>query len=581
MMRWLISLIILLQCILPSGLCRCQDTVKGHDRITFKGNCIITGYLSNRQGTGQEIPAQYLTVNFRGSLNLWGIPFSSSALVSTMQSDAYQSMNYFTFKLDARSMLNIRIKRRSFAFMRHFEVLELGRTRPDYSSLMFRGTALNGINTCVRFGSFFTGVAWGESQRSVSEGFYSAQQYQQRILYGRIGFGHNDRNIFYLHALKAEDAANSLVSQLQFFIRNPDTLIHLTDTFFIPGDTISLARRPQESLMAGLGIGLSFFQKKLRIEGEVAGSLHTSNTRSEALSIDLLPDWFSKIYTPRLTTSLSYAGRLKTALNLKSTRLQATADLASPGFQSPGIPYTRQDYMSIQANGSQMFFKRKLTLQPLYRWYRDNLSGMRATTTTTLIWGITALWRPMRLPYLSLTWSPHHQLVRTSGNTMENTASVITASTGKQYLISKAYHCFTGITWSSQEMEAAFAGIGSHFSGNSILLQQTFMLRKPFSFNASFMLYHQEFSDLILISRQYSIGVQYFRQKKLNAGMGLRYSDRDQSQRRFSLTGNLMTDFGKYGQLKFVAEPVTYRDLSDPSKEFNEYSIRISYIKTW
>lgn len=579
-----IFVLLLFGCIfLQAGVAECQEKDTAHGWIKTHGIISLTANFSNRtEKYGYKVPPGWMMLQGNGTLQLFGIPFSVAGLYSTMQNDQYQPMNHLSLKFDAKSLLASKVRKPGLRFMRHFDVLEVGRARPSYSPLLLSRVPLTGVNVAVRFGAFYTAFAGGDLQREISTAAFGYNRYRQTMYFGRLGIGKEGSNHLYLQVLQAKDRESSIVSDLQTqFIRKPDTLIHLTDTFFIPSDTILLSVSPKESLLAGLGGGVSLFRKKLILEGEVAGGLHTANTRSDTLGGDLLPDWALKIYTPRLTTSLSYAARTKAVLNLRTTRLQLAWEMAGPGFQSPGINYIRQDYQSVQANGSQYLFRRRFSLQPQLRWYRDNLSGTRQTTTTTLIWGITALWQPAKLPYVSINFAPHAQTLRSEGVNISNTAKVIVVSSGKNYRLNRKISGFTGITWSSQQMKAQLPGNATQFTGNSITLQQGIIPNTAISFNANAMLYHQDFVTYTKILRQLGGSVQYRYRKSLVAGLGLRYNDSNGEERRTGISASLTADFKVWGQVRILAEPATYTSIPDPKDDFTEYSIRITYSKRW
>ncbi|HRZ42210.1 MAG TPA: hypothetical protein P5228_05860 [Bacteroidales bacterium] len=579
-----IYVLLLLGCIiLPAGVAECQENDTTPLWIKTHGNLSLTGNYSNRkEAFGYKVPPSWLVLQGTGIVEVFGIPLSVSGLYSTMQNDQYQAMNHLSLKFDARSLLASKVQKPGFRFMRRFDVFEIGRARPSYSPLMLSMVPLTGINIQVRFGAFYTAFAGGDLQREISTASFGYNRYRQTMYFGRLGLGKEGANHIYLQVLQAEDRESSLVSDLQTkFIRQPDTLIHLTDTFFIPADTLLLTESPKESLLTGIGGGLSFFRKKLTLEGEVVGGLHTANTRSDTLGGDLLPVWALKLYTPRLSTSLSYAARTRTMLNLRTTKLQLSWEMAGPGFQSPGINYIRQDYQSVQASGSQYLFRRRFSLQPQIRWYRDNLSKAKQTTTTTFIWGITALWQPVKLPYVSIHYAPHSQVLESEGGNISNTAKVMVISTGKNYHIGKNVTCFTGITWSNQQMKALLQGDATQFTGNSLTLQQSIIPRIPLSFNLNIMGYHQDFGSREDLLRQFGCSMQYRCKKILTAGLGVRYNDRNGEERRTGISGSLTADFKQWGQIRVLAEPATYTSLTDPGEDFSEYSIRITYSKRW
>ncbi len=579
MKRILIASSFLFFCFLPINEVLCQEKEGDYKWITFKGTSTLTGYYSDRQSFGQEIPRQYLTWQFRGQLTLLSIPFSGSVMLSTMQSKAYQPMNHYSFQLDARSLLRNGLKVPGFKFLKHIETFEIGRTRPSWSKLILNGIMVNGVNTGVRFGRFSAGFTYGTSLKPVGEGYFWNQQYEQRMAFGRLGIGNSSEGSYiFVSALRSWDISGTHGGDVHYYVQNPDTFIHMADTFFIPGDTLQINKKAGESLLAGIEGGISMFKGKLKVQGELAGSANTSNIESEPLKIDALPDWVTNIYQPRLTTSLSYAGRLSSSMNLRLTKITASVNRVAPGYRSPGVPFMRQDYESFEIHGNQMLLKRKITIQPWLKLYRDNLSKTRPVTTETSIWGISATWRPLKLPWISVTYSPHNQNVKGEMINQKSFAEIITFSTGKNYVLKKKYNAYTGLTWSGQNMESKTVSNKLKYTGSNFTAQQTLMLAIPLCVQVSGGFYIFTADTLKQVSQQINAGATWYQKKRWSAGIGIRYTGNEGQQSRTGITANFSANLGKAGSLMLTAEPIRYRDLIKPELEYNQYIIRCSLI---
>jgi hypothetical protein len=568
---------ILFFCYIPLKATSGSENEPGDKWVTFKGTSTLTGYLSNRQGFGQEIPSQYLTWIFRGQLTLAGIPLNGSALISTLQHPGYQPMNHYTLQVDTRAILQHGIPKPAFRFLRYFEVLEVGRTRPEYSKLMLSGIMLQGAHAGVRFGRLSLAAACGTSQQPVSNGFLWSQQYRQRMYFGRIGFGHYNQSSFYLSALRYRDIPESHSGDTHFYVQRPDTFIHIADTFFIPGDTIPLIQHPGEGLVVGLESAASLFNRRLQIGGELSGCANTGNTSSEPVATEAMPAWVSSVFQPRLSTSLSYAARIHGNLNLQYAKVRVTAMRVAPGYRSAGVPFMRQDYEGIEVQVTAMLLKKRLMVQPWVRLYRDNLSGLKAITTTTDIRGVTAFWRPNKLPWVSVTWSPHRQQAKHESMLQQSTAGILTVAGGKNYLLAKEYNAYTGITWSGQQMEIRLSDIITRYRGRQLMVQQSVMLKMPLSLQLSGGYYSLHTDTLRQVSGTASIGGAYHHPKKWRLGVALRYTG-NPDQKRTGLAANFSADMGKAGRLTIVAEPILYRDLLRPDREFNQYIVRCSWV---
>lgn len=490
-------------------------------------------------------------------------------------------MNHFSAGLDMRALSRIIRVHDKFSFLQFIQTFQIGRTRPSYSTMMLNGVPVNGINAAVKFGKFHAAAVYGKSQRSVQPGVYLAQQYQQDFLFVKAGLGNRDQSIFSISLLHAKDDMNSIIPEQKFYVRQPDTLVYLTDTLFIPLDSTPVFRRPRESLLSGLDFSTWLLASKIKLSAEVVGAMNTGNTNSAKITIDEIPPWAEQIHPLRLTTSISFAAHIRTDINLKKTRFYGAYKIAMPGFYSPGTPFMRQDYRSFECKAYQLLFHNKLTLQPHYRLFRDNLSDQQIPTTLTQIWGVNAVWQPPDLPYFSLTITPHKQKLKDDHHESVNTAFVASLGTGKRYFLLHKWHAFTGFSWSIQQTVTNINNIEQHYTGNQFSMQQNIRMEDPITLNAHFGYYHLLTDNHSTASYHIGCRASYRPVPNWNIGLGLKHLNRNGDQKRTNLMFHTSYQFGIYGEARLTAEPVVYRDILNPDKEYNQYIITVSLINKW
>lgn len=557
-----------------------QSANQGINKFNFTGSSILTANYGNRTAFGQEIPPRYLNWHARARLSIYGLPIELGSLLSTQNSQTRQSMNHFSAKLDAKSVMRHPEIAGKVPFIKYFETLELGRTRPEYSELLLKGVPLNGLNVAFRAKGLHAAVAYGSTQKPVNDGFFLSQRFRQKLIFGRIGFGKRNGTNFNISLLHAKDIAESIEPTPLTYVRHPDTFLYHLDTFFLRQDSSALIRKPTESLMAGTGFSIVLFKNRFRILAELAGSVFTANTNIENNAIAAIPEWLARIYKPTISTSASYAFALGTELNIQSTRLKISFSRIAPGYRAPGRDFMHQDVMICEARLNQTLFNRKLTVQPHFQWYRDNISGMKAYTTSMLRWGVMTIWRPEKLPYLSISYMPNLQKMDHAISPLSNLATVLTASSGKNYSIGKLI-AFTSVSWSNQLMKSKTTESEKQFQANNFSFQQSMQLKVPVTIFTNLGYYMLENGEEKSIFLQFQLMASYQYEKKWNAGLGIRHFNQDPGRKRTGLTARFSYELGKYGQIVFSAEPVRYRDLINPSREFDEYRARISFINKW
>ena len=568
-------------CILLSYDLQGQESDAASAGFSFAGVSTVSAYYSNHQPFGQALPSEYLSWQLRSRLTLFHVPLNISGLLTTQQRTVGQSMNHVSVNVDTRALLQHIDTSGSLRFFRHFETIELGRTRPSYSPLVLNGIPVSGINVSVRMRSVHAAFVYGNSKRPVQRGSYLSQRHGQKMLFGRFGVGQQDATFFNVSVLHARDDAASIEPTGLYYHWPADTLVHHMDTLFIAPDSAAVYRHPGESLIPGVELGVSFFDRKFIVGAAAAGMVNTANTQSDSVIIDALPSWVDRIHPVRLTTSVSYAYVLTSSLRLNTTRVNATYRLTAPGFYSPGTPFMRQDQQMYQLQGSQSLFNRTFTIQPHLRWFRDNLSNHKAATTETLIWGITGIWRPANLPYISFSYSPHKQELQHDTHPVVNTAQVTTVATGLNYTVSNQLQAFTGFSWSHQLTSTKNTGDEREFTGNNFSLQQSLRLTIPLNLMANIGLYMMETEGTSTSTRQYMFRGTYDVQEAWRVSLGMRHFNRGGESKRTGVRFQTSYDFGRFGALELLAEPLYYRDILNPDREYDQYIIRITFINKW
>ncbi len=558
-----------------------HDLVLASSGFSFGGTSTLTGYYSSHQPFGHMVPAEYLSWQTRSRLTLFHLPLSVSSIISTQQDSRAQRMNHVSVSLDTRALLRTIDTTGRLGFLRGIQTLEAGRTRPQYSSLVLQGVAVDGVNLSVKARSIHLAFVYGNSKRAVGRGVYLQQQHKQRMLYGRVGAGYEERTFIFLSVLHARDDAKSIEPVGKYYHWPADTLVHHLDTLFIQADSARVFRKPGEVLIPGVEIGTNLFGRKLTIGGEVAGMINTANTESRLVDTDRIPGWVDRMHPARLSTSLSYAYAINAQLSLSSTRIQASYRRIEPGYSSPGTPFMRQDERRFSIRVNQALFNRRLTLQPHFRRTDNNLLNQHRNTTHTNIWGISATLRPANLPWVSLSFSPHRQKMDDDAHPVKNKAEVFTLSSGMNYLLKEHIHASTSLSWSHQQTAILRGREERRHTGNNISLQQSLRLPIPLQLLANAGLYFLESEEISSTSYQFMFRSNYNISQHWMISVGGRHFNQGGERKRWSIRMETTYDFGRYGKLQLLAEPAYYRDLLNPDREYDQYVFRLQFINTW
>lgn len=558
-----------------------HDLVSASSGFFFGGTSTLTGYYSSYQAFGHSIPPAYMSWQLRGQLSVFHIPLSFSSLLTTQQDSRSQSINHITVQLDTRALSRHLNSIGRLGFLRILETFEVGRTRPQYTSLVMRGVPVDGVNVSLRAGIFHTAFVYGNSRRPVERGVYLEQRYRQQIIYGRLGAGNENKTFIALSALHAKDDNKSMQPTGKYYHWPADTLVHHLDTLFIEADSASVFRRPGEVLIPAIEAGISLFKQKLSVRSELAGMANTSNTAAEPIDTGRIPKWINHIHPVRLSTSFSYAYNVIAELRLPTTRLHVAYRHIAPGYYSPGTPFARQDQQQITLRGSRSLLNRRLTIQPHYRKMNNNLLGQHKATTYTTVWGILASWRQANQPWFSVSFSPHLQKMDHDTHPTKNMAHVVTFTSGKNYVLREQIDAVTSFSWSHQRTKTSQTDIEKSFIGNNFALQQSLRMHASLQMVANGGLYFLEGDDLSLTSYQLMIRGNYHITQLWLISAGVRHYCQGGNRKRWSARFETAYDFGRYGKLQLLAEPTYYRDVLNPEKEYDQYVFRLQFINKW
>ena len=490
-------------------------------------------------------------------------------------------MNHVSLSLNIRSLSRYIGTTNRLRFLRGVETFELGRTRPVYSRFMLHGIPVDGVNVAWRAGVFHTALVYGTSQRPVRRGVYLEQQHHQKIAFGRMGAGYEDRTFVTLSVLHAGEDVESIEPVGRTYRWDADTLIHHMDTLFITADSSQVFRKAAEIFLPGIEMGTTLFGQRLSLGGELVGMMHTSNKESERFDTGRVPAAVDRIHPVRLSTSLSYAYMLHALWQFPNTRLQASYRLISPGFQSPGTPFMRQDQRRYHLRARQSLFNRRLSIQSHYRTMEDNLLDQRRSATHTTIWGVAASWRQAGLPWVSISFSPHRQELEDELSPSLNKARVMSVSAGMNYSLQETITAMSSLSYLNQQTSISnVAGI-IEFRGHNMSMQQGFRFTIPLQLTATGSLFLMESDKESTTSYQVMLRGNYDISQRWMVSVGARHFNQGRDRKRWGVRVQTAYDFGRYGKLQLLAEPVYYRDVLNPGREYDQYSVRISFVNTW
>ncbi len=518
--------------------------------IKFSGSSRLYTQYSNRQGTNQQVPTKFWRWDLNPTLTVYGIPISMNFFLSSEQSCLRQNINRFSLSLVTTKLL------RKVPVLSYFSRLGIGTCYPIYSPLTLSGVPVTGADIELTPGIFYFAFTWGRTQKAIQGTTTRAPTYAQNLISGKIGLGKKESSHFYLTILHARDDENSI---------SPDTSFNVT---------------PQENYLVGAEANLSLFEKRFRLEGELAVSMLTRDVQSAELDVSAIPSWLVNLVKPKISSSIDYAYSVKSSLHLSNTKLSGAVKMVGPGFYSLGVPYLRNDELTYEARVEQRLWKRRVSLASYFRRGRDNLIPWKRSTTISTAYGINVGLRFRKLPYLQLNYAPYFRSNDYDVDSLkiDNKTSLFSVVTGYNHQFGEI-NISTNFYFSLQDSKTKL-GL-SDYSNQNFSLNEAISFRFPLTLSSSISLNKTNYSGKTSQILSFDLNGSYRAFKKWQNTFGLRLSNQEGQDKKTGFY--LISSFPvwKIGDVNLRAEQNFFRDSEVPTKDYDEFILSVTISRRW
>ena len=329
-----------------------QSGVLGSDvrLYTLQGNMSLQthAYSTTRTSSFREPLGMLATMNLNYSL--LGFRSGMSFRYSTDNSQLRQSMNQISFR----------------AGYRWFDVAA-GDVSPTFNKYSLRGMSIRGADMQINTAWLGLHAVGGRVNKRVD------------ALDGRPIRGLAYERWLYAGRMRLGREAGSHVALGIVYARDDDAELLPPD---IQGSGANRVPVPEENLTISPDFRFTMFSRKVEIRGENTVSVFTRDIRSESLNVSEagVPEFFTRIYTPRTSTRVNFATSLSTRMNFRPVSLNLGYDRVQPGFRSLGLRNVRDDDQNISIQPQVTLIGGRLNLSSSVRFGRDNLLNQRTST---------------------------------------------------------------------------------------------------------------------------------------------------------------------------------------------------------
>jgi hypothetical protein len=420
----------------------------------------------------QTLNISQVMVNFKGSAYEW-MMFKTNVKITTQEQALYQPRNVLGFEIT----------------LKDYATINVGDSNPRLSHFTMNGKRIRGLNANIKWSWFNLHFVQGEINRAIEGDLKKAYSYsidtddegtkflslsrngytfEQNVMAGRLALGRGEKFQWGLNFMKARDDTNSVTQELKNaeIVYSPDatgsvsgldsgvvyTISELgTKAHYLEGKNWA-GDGPKDNLVIGTDLGISLFNKRLRLDGELALSMTNNNiwggpltlaqldtmiddsVDNKLLSIDLSsfpdPADYEKILiiNPNMAPlvpidinafgdsatvalmdavlsmpSLAYRGRAVT--NFYGNYLAVEYSQVGPQYNSLANPYLVKNKREFSVSDKLKLLQNRLMLTMGYKHQDDDIlttvDNLKSQNTVSL--GINALPGP-GLPTLNFTY---------------------------------------------------------------------------------------------------------------------------------------------------------------------------------
>ena len=264
---------------------------------TLKYSGRIRSSSSMDQIDDQTLNISQVMVDFKGSAYEW-MKFKTNVKITSQEQALYQPRNVLGFEIA----------------LKDYATINVGDSNPRLSHFTMNGKRIRGLNANFKWNWFNLHFVQGEINRAIEGDLKKAYSYsidtdnegtkflslsrngytfEQNVMAGRLALGRGEKFQWGLNFMKARDDTNSVTPNLDNaeIVYSPDatgsvsgldsgvvyTISDLgTKAHFLEGKNWA-GDGPKDNLVIGTDLGIFLFNKRLKLDGELAFSMTNNN----------------------------------------------------------------------------------------------------------------------------------------------------------------------------------------------------------------------------------------------------------------------------------------------------------------
>lgn len=408
--------------------------------------------------------------------------------------------------------------------------LMLGTQVPQYSELSIGDLPVFGAGLNLSPGKFRFAFFAGTSQLAINEDTTKGIQgiYARNIYSAKIGYGKEEATHAYLIASMMEDDTTSLHNK--------------------PLNTM-----PQKGILGSLDYKIKI-GKQYAIKGEFAGSAFTRNTSSNLVTFYKPPvDIPPQIFQIQESSRLDYASALSVTKEGKIFRLRVSGKYIGDGFVPLGYPFMQTDRLEVSVDPGFTLLKNKLQFSGSIGRRINNLSGIKAATTTQTIGFANINYQFTERFSFAASFNNFSMNNTLRNDTLRLDMVTISWSLSPTYTFTTPLnmHVFTAMYAQNTftDFNTVSGALSSNDSRNANFSYINSKIKNPLSMGTTISYFNNNMSFATITTNSLNLNIGYkFFTKRLNANGGVTFSEN--TINNSSSGSQIMTNMGLKYTLK-------------------------------
>jgi hypothetical protein len=288
-----------------------------------------------------------------------------------------------------------------------------------------------------------------------------------------------------------------------------------------------------------------------------------------------VPSILTDLFKPRLSSAFDLAFTVGSGLNIYDTEIYGSVGMAGPGFESFGNPYLRNDFLGYEAGIKQNLFGNSMFLYGSVSADKDNILGMKGSTTSFSSFELGIGFNFTNLPYVDFSFMPYKEVNDSLG--LDRSSNMYSVNTGHNFNFSDITN-YISFFFSFQDYEDTY--VENNYTAKAYSISDEVSFTMPLSLSFAMDYSESSFPDYKEMITTYDVGAYYTFFDNWTNGVGVSFSSGSDDISGNTVYLNSSLYIGRFMDLGLDVERNVYNGEFD-YEDYNEWRVIGSVTSNW